>query len=134
MVTGKQKFALWLTPESKAQVEQHFKEDNCKSQSEFIEKAIQFYCGYLDTQNASAYLPRILSDVLEGKLGTFGKRIGRLLFKLTVEQDMTANILAADTDIDLDMLDKLRGRCVQEVKRTNGEISFKDALVYQKGL
>lgn len=43
MVKGKQKFALWLTPEAKSEVESHFEEDNFKSQSKYIEKAIRFY-------------------------------------------------------------------------------------------
>ena len=59
MVIGKEKFALWITPEAKREVETHYKQDNCKSQSEYIEKAVRFYSGYLDTQHADAYLPRV---------------------------------------------------------------------------
>ena len=43
------------------------------------------------------------------------------------------NVLAAGIDIDLDQLRKVRVRCVKEVKETNGEISFEDAVRYQKG-
>lgn len=43
MVIGKEKFALWITPEAKKEVEAHYKQDNCKSQSEYIEKAVRFY-------------------------------------------------------------------------------------------
>ena len=56
--------------------------------NEYIEKAIRFYSGYLDTENAAAYLPRVLSKVLEGKLEAFGNRIGGLLFKLAVNDGM----------------------------------------------
>ena len=45
MVIGKEKFALWITPEAKREVETHYKQDNCKSQSEYIEKAVRFYSG-----------------------------------------------------------------------------------------
>ena len=133
MVEGKDKFALWITPEAKREVEKHFEKDNCKSKSEYIEKAIRFYSGYLDTQNASEYLPRVLADVLEGKLGALGKRMGHLLFKLSVDQNLMGNILAADIEIDPDELRKARVRCVKEVKETNGEISFEDTVRYQKG-
>ena len=115
-------------------VERHYHKDNCSTKNEYIKKAVQFYSGYLDTTGADEYLPRVLSDVLEGKLGALGTRIGRLLFKLAVEQDMTANILAALAEVDLDTVDHLRGQCVQRVKHTNGEISFEDALCVQKGL
>lgn len=134
MVIGKEKFALWITPEAKKEVEAHYKQDNCKSQSEYIEKAVRFYSSYLDTKHAEEYLPRVLSDVLEGKLGSFGKRMGHLLFKQSVEQDIMANLFAYDIDVSLDTLQKLRVRCVKNVKETNGEIDFQDALRFQKGI
>ena len=129
MVTGKEKFALWLTPEAREMVRGAYRSDNCASQSEFIEKAIRFYCGYLGAKKA-----RVLAEILEGILSTFGSRVGRLLFKQIVEQSILAHIVAADTDIDLDTLEKLRGRCIQDARRTNGEISFQDILRFQKGL
>ena len=42
----KQKFALWVTEETMKKVEKLYREENVKSRSEFIEKAINFYCGY----------------------------------------------------------------------------------------
>ena len=132
MVIGKEKFALWITPEAKKEVEAHYKQDNCKSQSEYIEKAVRFYSGYLDTKHAEEYLPRILSDVLEGKLDAFGKRMGRLLFKQAVDQNIMANLVAYLSNVDLDKLQKLRVRCVKNVKETNGEINFEDAFRFQK--
>ena len=106
----------------------HYREDNCSAHNEYIEKAIRFYSGYLDTQHADSYLPRILSDVLEGKLGALGSRIGRLLFKLAVELHVSSNIIASNIHVDPDTMEKLRGRCVKEVKQVNGEIKFEDAL------
>ena len=123
-----------LTPAAREMVREAYRGDNCASQSEFIEKAIRFYCGYLGAKKDGAYLPRVLAEILEGILSTFGSRVGRLLFKQIVEQSILAHIVAADTDIDLDTLEKLRGRCVQDARRTNGEISFQDILRFQKGL
>ena len=100
------------------QVESHYQRDNCTTKNEFIEKAIRFYSGYLDTDSADAYLPRVLADVLEGKLGALGNRMGHLLFKLSVDQNLMGNILAADIEIDPDQLRKARVRCVKEVKET----------------
>ena len=129
----KKKHSVWLSESAWADVEHHYQADNCSTKNEYIEKAIQFYSGYLDTEHAEEYLPRILSDVLEGKLGALGKRMGHLLFKLSVDQNLMGNILAADIEIDPDQLRKARVRCVKEVKETNGEISFEDTVRYQKG-
>ena len=127
MVKNKVKFALWITPEAKAIVEGHYLADNCKSQSEYIEKAVRFYTGYLDAAHDGSYLPRVLAEVLEGKLDALGKRIGRQLFKQSVEQDLMANLIAYDIPVDLDTLRKLRVQCIRNVKETNGEITLEDA-------
>ena len=134
MVKGKQKFALWLTPEAKGSVESHFRKDNCQSQSEYIEKAIRFYSGYLDTEQADSYLPRVLAEVLEGKLSALGSRIGKLLFKLSVEEAIMAQIVAYGFDVDLDTLKKVRVNCIKDIKETNGEVDFETAYKYQKRL
>ena len=127
------KHSVWLSESAWTDVESRYRRDNCSTINEFIEKAIRFYSGYLDTEAADAYLPRVLADVLEGKLGALGERIGRLLFKLSVDQNLMGNILAAGIEIDPDQLRKARVRCVKEVKETNGEISFEDAVRYQQG-
>ena len=134
MTNDNERHTVWMAPEVWAMVEKHYHEDNCTKKNEYIAKAIRFYSGYLDAAGASEYLPRILSDVLEGKLGALGSRIGRLLFRLAVEQDLNANILAALGEFSLDAVEHLRGQCVQHVKQTHGEVSFEDALRRQKGL
>ena len=130
----KDRHTVWLTPAAWDMVEGHYRGDNCAVKNEYIEKAIRFYTGYLDTANASDYLPRILSDVLEGKLDALGSRMARLLFKLAVEQELNARILAALGQFNLDAVDQLRGKCVQSVKQTNGEVRFEDAVRSQTNL
>ena len=133
MDENRHRHTVWMDDAVWDQVESRYQRDNCSTRNEFIEKAVQFYSGYLDTESADAYLPKVLADILEGKLGALGKRIGHLLFKLSVDQNLVGNVLAAGIDIDPDELRKARVRCVKEVKETNGEISFEDAVRYQKG-
>ena len=133
MDENRHRHTVWMDDAVWDQVESSYQRDNCSTRNEFIEKAVQFYSGYLDTESADAYLPKVLADILEGKLGALGKRIGHLLFKLSVDQNLMGNVLAAGIDINPDELRKARVRCVKEVKETNGEISFEDAVRYQKG-
>lgn len=41
------KFPLYVFPETMKTVDILYKSDNCSSRTEFMEKAIRFYCGYL---------------------------------------------------------------------------------------
>lgn len=59
--------------------------------------------------------------------------MAKLLYKQAVELDMVMNIIANDTDIDESQLQKLRAKSVRDVNRTNGKISFDNALKFQKG-
>ena len=129
----KKRHTVWLTSDAWSQVETSYTKDNCTTKNEYIEKAIRFYTGYLNTQNAANYLPRVLADVLDGKLGALGTRIGKLLFKLVVEQDMIANITAAVNEVHLDDVERLRARCIKEIRQTNGVINLEDAVRYQNG-
>ena len=133
MNEDKKRHTVWLTPDAWSQVETSYTKDNCTTKNEYIEKAIRFYTGYLNTQNAASYLPRVLADGLDGKLGALGTRIGKLLFKLVVEQDMIANITASVNEVHLDDVERLRARCIREIRQTNGVINLEDAVRYQNG-
>ena len=134
MVDGKSKHTIFLTDEVWAEIKSAYHADGCTKLSEFIEKSVRFYLGYLKAKDAGEYLPRVLAEVLEGKLSAFGNRVGKLLFKLAVNDGMLTHILAASSDIDLAVLDKLRVQCVNEAKQTHGAVDFKDALLIEQGL
>lgn len=56
-----------------------------------------------------------------------------MLFKLAVEIAILENLIALQQDIDPLSLERLRGECVQEVKRLNGSFRFEDAAEWQRG-
>ena len=113
----KRKFALWIKESTLDMGENIYKEDNCGSRSEFIEKAIIFYIGYLSSNDNSQYLPNILTSTLKSIVAESDNRMNRMIFKLAVELAMTMNVVAATQNIDKELLNKLRGVCVKEVKR-----------------
>ena len=129
---GKRKFALWIEESTLALVRKWYKADNCSSQSEFIDKAIHFYIGFISSENGSDYLPKIIISTLKGIVNDSDNRISRILFKLAVEQAITMNVVAATCNISREQLEKLRGTCVAQVKRTNGSYAFEDAFDFQK--
>lgn len=128
MKKEKTRFALWIDEETLKQVQEHYSSDGCRTQSEFIARAIRFYCGYLTAKKAGDYLPSTVASTLEGVLLMFGDRLGRLLFRLVVEVGMMGRIIAADTAMDNETIERLRAECVRDAKKTNGQISFRDAL------
>lgn len=129
----KRRFQLWIKPSVLAMVAKHMEEDNCASQSEFIEKAVKFYAGYLSAEGNRNYLPGVVTSSLKSIIAESDNKLGRLLFKLAVEMAVMMNLMAADREVDKIALERLRGECVREVKRLNGSFSFEDALDWQQG-
>ena len=112
-------------------MEELYEKSGFKTRSEFIEKAVDFYCGYLTAENYKEYFPDVIVSTMKGTLDSMENRMARLLFKLAVEQAMAMHVVAATNDIDADALNSLRGMCIMECKKINGAISFDDAVKYQ---
>lgn len=53
------KFAAYLHPETLDKIKELYRGDDCSSKSEFIEKAVRFYIGYLTAEDKSNYLPNM---------------------------------------------------------------------------
>ena len=131
MFEDKRKFALWLHPETLEQVDAAYKKDDCRSKSEFIEKAVRFYLSYLAAADDSSLLPNAFLSSMKSIVSESDNRIGRLLFKLAVEMAVMSNILAAMDDVDDVTLSRLRGECVKAVKQINGAFTMEDAVKWQ---
>lgn len=128
---NKIKFPLWLLPATMESVDELYTGDNCKSKSEFIEKAINFYIGFLKSEDNVNYLsPRITSSV-DAVVHGAEQRINRNLFKIAVELGKLAHTLAAANDVDEDTLHELHLMCVDEVRHINGTINFESAVKFQ---
>ena len=126
------KITLWLKPGIVRRMDGGLEEDNCKSRGEFAEKALRFYMGYLATEDTSEYLSRALVYTLRGTLADNENRLRTLLFKLCVEVNMMGHTVAAHFRADPVNRRELRAYAVDEVLRTNGKISFDDALDLQR--
>lgn len=133
MPREKIKFALRIMPETQQLVKDYYPLDNCQNQSEFIEKAIRFYAGYVASKNGTEFLAPILVSALQSTIKNMENHFSRLQFKTAVELNMMMNVLASELDITPETLERLRGRCIQEVKKSGGAVTFTDAVKYQRG-
>ena len=98
------------------------------SRNDFIRDAIDFYLEYLRRNNSVKFLTPALESVISAKVRDSEERLARLLFKLAVEQNVNNHILASDTDIDAARYMKMHTLSMDQVRGTNGKISFVDVL------
>lgn len=132
MVETREKITFWVSKEQKEKLMRYINISNDRGITDFMISAMEFYGGYCMTGQTSGYLPIALSSAMNGIVKLSEDRLSKLLYKNTVELSMLMNIISATTDIDNETLKKLRLKCMNEVKATNGKITFEDINKYQK--
>jgi len=73
---------VWMEDTVWQRVQEHYKSDGCSTQNEFIAKAILFYCGYLQSEYAGDFLPKILGETLEASIKHNKEYVTSTVFQL----------------------------------------------------
>ena len=128
IMSKKEKFPLYLSPEKKAILERRYQEDGSRSITAFIERAVDFYLDYLSANNAGLFLPTSIKSYLDGRMGQLEERLSSMAFRQAVEQDMVAGILADAYQFSSEDLRRRRAESVQNVRKTNGRISLEQRV------
>lgn len=87
MTEEKTRIHTRISPETEQKIAAAMPFSNCRSQNEFVEKALQFYCEHLTAQDTFSALPPVLLSAIRATVQASEDRICRLLFKLAVEMD-----------------------------------------------
>ena len=133
-IANKTRFGAYFFPETLKTVDSLCKANNCANRSEFIEKAVRFYCGYL-LQNKPElidYLAPQIGTITDGIVKGSEQRLARAIFKLAVEVGVQSHVLAAISRYDETALFKLRSMVTEEVRRINGIINFENSVRFQR--
>lgn len=125
------RFALYTDEATLGQVKQNYKQDGCGCMSEYVTKAIHYYTELHSLADCSHVVPDIIASTIKDITRESDNRQGRLLFKLAVELAILQNVVAANYGINKTDLERLRGICVNEVKKINGSITFDEAIRWQ---
>lgn len=130
---GKHRFPLYIKEDDLAAVKSMYREYGCASQSEFIEKAVEFYLGYLKMDMDMDLIAPVVMSTIRSVVTENTTRITRLLFKNSVEMALMNNILAYEYQIDPENVKKVREECEKTVRKTNGNFMLEDAINWQRG-
>ena len=132
MDDNKKSTTIWLRPSVISRMDGWLEADNCQSRSEFVDKALRFYMGYLGTEDNTTYISQAILTAIQGTLELNNLRLQTILFKCAVELNMLCHTIAAHFRADPIHTRELRAYAVDEVKRTNGQVSFENAVRSQR--
>lgn len=115
------------------QVKNIYRKDGSKSMTDFMEKAVRFYIGYLETNDGIKKIaPELVATYKEANMEALN-RLSALMFKNAVETAVLTQLVAATNDVDPIKLKELKRECENEVRTTRGRFSLEDAYEWQKG-
>ena len=127
----KKKTAIYLYPSQVEEIKSLMDQANAKSQSEFVSDAIHFYIGYLQQGKNVDYLAPIIAQTIKEEIHSTEKNISQILFKLSVEAAMLAELQATQIRATPDQMEQLRQMCSRIVAENNGIITFEKAHDHQ---
>jgi len=131
----KVKVAIWMKPHMIKQIDAAYPLHEISSRSEFVCKAVEFYLGFLQSETSEEYINKTTLSFLENQVGKLEARICRQLFRMCVEYSIMANVSASQIKGMTDeLMQKLRKKCIGDVKQTIGNIRYDRIYAFQNGL
>lgn len=123
----KQRFTFWTQQKTLDEITEWSERIGSKSKSEFIEAAIQFYIGYLATEESTGFMPEFLDNLIKTNIESLEDRLCNVIFKTAVELGMLLHAFCAINDIPKETIKELRDGVIKEVRSLNDVTTFKRA-------
>lgn len=100
----KSRYSLWLSNDNIKMTDKIYSLDNCKSRSEFVDRAIRFYCGYVETNIAQDYIADVFTQTVFPKLDNMKKVLNKSIYNMALQLSMLSHFEAALCDYELIIL------------------------------
>lgn len=129
----KERFVIYLYPETLEKIKELYRADDCHSRSQFVEKALRFYIGHLIAGDDASYLPTAMLSNMKSIVAESENKISKMLFKVAVELAMVQNAFTwSHKNIDEESMVELRQAVENEVKSVNGMFDLEKAVEWQR--
>ena len=129
----KHDYTFYLYPETNAKINAHLSNDDKQSRSGFVDAAINFYCGVLDTKSNQSFLGEEIIRVIKAIINDMEGRIYSHFRSQDISLSMLSILFAASladmTDEEIAALRKIAVRYVDDNRRAK---SFSTALRDEK--
>ena len=132
MSENKQKYAYWLEPSLVLEMENMLIEANATSKGDFVRQAIKFYMAYLRLGKSLEFLSPLLAQTIKYQIESVERNVSGMLFKVAVEQEKLANVVAWSHNLQDADFENLHEDCANRVAETNGIITFEETYDYYR--
>ncbi len=114
--------SVWIDNELLKRCDANIEVSKTRNRSEFISEAIEFYIGYLHSQNSEKFISKTLLRAFQSSVDAAEDRTSRLLFKQAVETAKVFWMIVDGFGKEPSYVEQLHDDCVKEVKEINGAL------------
>ncbi|WP_353852885.1 hypothetical protein [Dehalobacter restrictus] len=133
MLEQRVKTGLALTQKHLALCDENLRRAEVSSRNSFVEKAIEYYAGYLNAEQNVRYFENAFIGKAQQKVEQIGKSLGTGQFKIAVELALISHILASQAKISAEDFRRLREKCEHDIRSLEGVPKFEEAYKFQHG-
>lgn len=131
MIEQRVKTGLALTQKHLSLCDENRPKAHVKSRNEFVEKAIEFYSGYLNAEQNPKFFDDIFATKVQQRVEQIGRTFGTGQYKIAVELSILSHILAWELDVSKESLQQLRQMCSEKVKELGSLPTFENIYNFQ---
>ena len=128
MADEKKRVSLYIDADVLESIDSCMKKAKSRSRNEFLLEAVQFYVGYLNRENDARYMVSSIDQSISNSVTKMEDRMAKVLFKLAVEMSMMMYLFAANLELKDDTMSGLRKKCIDELKKSSGHLSFEKTM------
>ena len=125
------KSGLAVTPSHLKLCDDNLRRAEADSRNTFVEKAIEFYAGYLNAEQNPKFFGEMFTSAAQQKMEQVGKSLGTGQYKIAVELAVLCHLTASQLRMTEEQLRRLRQNCSEEVKVLGSVPTFEQAYKYQ---
>lgn len=131
MLEKRIKAGLALSQKHMSLCDENLRKAEVNSRNAFVEKAIEYYAGYLNAEHNSKYFEDAFASRTQQKVEQIGKSLGTGQFKIAVELALISHILAAQAKMTDADFRRLRDKCEYDIRCLEGVQKFEQAYQFQ---
>lgn len=125
------KTGLAITQKHLSLCDENRRKAHADSRNDFVEKAIEFYSGYLNAEHNPKFFDDIFATKVQQRVEQIGKTFGTGQYKIAVELSVLSHLIASQLKVSDDSMRRLRNICSDEVKKPESLPTFEQIYNYQ---
>ena len=126
---------FYISKKADEMIDSHIPIADARNRSDFIERAVEAYCGILDAEENKAILGQEVMRVCKAAVKDSENRLCNYLFKMAGEMGLLTYLVGADLiNMTDEEIDQCRRKAFDVVRRERGMLKLEDVVKDERAI